>query len=199
MGHGYDPGGSAANGGVQGAGGCLHQGPVGTDGGTYLRHEGGQKRSFRSTFYERHQRGKHIGQLRGFPMQRGSWCKDRLKWSVLDQREVDLREVVLPHPEAEGPESGGGTPDGPISRCLGATGSKSGSIWGFPTKWSLWCNSDLKRAALRLSHQKSQRRELVYPAQNAPFPKAPGHEGPGEISCICWASLPTSRSVSPGT
>ena len=74
----------------------------------YATRWGGWKRTFCGTFYELHERGKHIGQLRGFPMQRGSWCKDRLKWAALG--EVDLRETVLPHPGAQGPrqsESGG--------------------------------------------------------------------------------------------
>ena len=69
---------------------------------------GGWKRTFCDTFYEMHERGKHIGQLRGFPMQRGSWCKDRLKWAALG--EVNLREIVLSHPRAKRPrqsESGG--------------------------------------------------------------------------------------------
>lgn len=45
---------------------------------------GGGKRTYQSTFYEQHERGKHIGQLRGFPMCRGGWCQDRLKGSALD-------------------------------------------------------------------------------------------------------------------
>ena len=78
----------------------------------------------------------------------------------------------------------GGAPDGHTSKDHGATDSKSESIiWGFPTRWSQWCTSDLKKTAIRLSHQQSQRRKLVHTAQ-AGFQVAPGNEGPREISCI---------------
>ena len=58
-------------------------------------------------------------------MQRGSWCKDRLKWAALG--EVDLREVVLPHPGAQGP----GQPE-------------TGGCTGWPYQQGPWCNSKLK-------------------------------------------------------
>lgn len=105
-------------------------------------------------------------------------------------------------PERKDPDNPkrGGAPDGLINRGRGATpNSKCGPILGFPTKWGPWCNSDLKRAALRISHQQSQRRELVHPAQDKGFPKAPGGEGRREISSIFWVLQLTSRSVSPGT
>lgn len=90
-------------------------------------------------------------------------------------------------PERKDPDNPnrGGTPDGLISRGLGATASsKCGSILGFPTYWGPWCNSGLKRTAIRISHQQSQRWELVYPAQNKGFPKAPSGEGRRKISSI---------------
>lgn len=139
---------------------------------------GGWKRTFCDTFHERNERGKHIGELRGFPMQRGSWCKDRLKWAALG--EIDLREAVLPHPKTEEPrqsESGGGTQVGLINREAGATSSRNEQRRGFPTYWTPWCNSDLKRAAIRLSDQQPQRRKLVHPAQNQSFSKSPRQRG----------------------
>ena len=105
-------------------------------------------------------------------------------------------------PERKDPDNPkrGGAPDGPINRDHGATpSSKCGSILGFPTKWGPWCNSDLKRTALRISHQQPQRRELVHPAQDKGFSKAPGGEGRRKISSIFWALQPMSRSVSLGT
>lgn len=35
-------------------------------------------------FYETFKKGKKVGQIYGFPMQRGAWCNDRLKVSALD-------------------------------------------------------------------------------------------------------------------
>lgn len=93
---------------------------------------GGWKRTFCDTFHERHERGKHVGQLRGFPMQRGSWCKDRLKWAALG--EIDLREAVLPHSKTEEPrqsESGGG-------------------YTGWPYQQGGWCHKLKERAKERL-------------------------------------------------
>lgn len=95
---------------------------------------GGVPRTYAGTFYELHTRGKHIGQLRGFPMQRGSWCKDRLKWSGLDQRKADLREIVLPHPQTEEPRQ-----------------SKSGGGYtGWPYQQGGWCHKLKERAKERL-------------------------------------------------
>lgn len=146
---------------------------------------GGWKRTFCDTFHERHERGKHVGQLRGFPMQRGSWCKDRLKWAALG--EIDLREAVLPHSKTEEPrqsESGGvhrlalsagrmvpqaqGTSQGEASRRIGHRGATQISRdrpYGFPISsrnGGNWCTQ----------------------LKTKPFPKAPGNEGQREISCI---------------
>lgn len=163
---------------------------------------GGVPRTYAGTFYELHTRGKHIGQLRGFPMQRGSWCKDRLKWSGLDQRKADLREIVLPHPQTEEPrqsKSGGvhrlalsagrlvpqaqGTSKGEASQHIGHRGATQISReqpYGFPISsrnGGNWCTQ----------------------LKTKPFPKAPGNEGLRKISCTYWALLLTSRSVLPGT
>ena len=78
-------------------------------------------------------------------MQRGSWCKDRLKWNVLDKRKTDIREVVLP---CTGEEKG-------LQVC-------GGGVQGFPWLKMPWCNGHLKMPALRIS---THHRELVQEAQ----------------------------------
>lgn len=42
-------------------------------------------RSYQDIFYKKRERGKHIGQIHGFPMNRGAWCNDRLKTNALDR------------------------------------------------------------------------------------------------------------------
>lgn len=94
-----------------------------------------------------------------------------------DGERLTYEKLFYHVPERKNPNRGG-APDGPISRDHGATASsKCVSIWGFPTKWTPWCNSDLKRAALRLSHQQSQRRELVHPTQDKAFSQSPRRRG----------------------
>lgn len=134
-----------------------------------------ERRTYENTFYEQHERGKHVGELRGFPMQRGPWCNDRLKTTVLDKiRKTNLREDLLPSAEAE-------------------TGGYQ--IYGFPMVKGVWCNSYLKRDVLNksqafrqdgLSIARENSREqvlripdfgqqgkLVYRPQNQGFPTAP--------------------------
>lgn len=57
---------------------------------------GGGKRTFASTFYERHTKGKNIGNIYGFPMQQRPWCNDRLKGAILDNAaKANLRSNLL--------------------------------------------------------------------------------------------------------
>lgn len=88
-----------------------------------------ERRTYENTFYEVHQRGKHVGELRGFPMQRGPWCNGRLKTAVLDGvRKIDIREDILPQTSiAEG----------------------GYQIYGFPIIRGQWCNGFLKRDVLK--------------------------------------------------
>lgn len=46
--------------------------------------DGEKKRTYESMFYKLRKSGKSNGQIHGFPMQRGSWCNDRLKTRALD-------------------------------------------------------------------------------------------------------------------
>lgn len=41
--------------------------------------------SYESQFYQRFAKGKHIGEIYGFPMVKGAWCNDRLKVGALDK------------------------------------------------------------------------------------------------------------------
>lgn len=42
-----------------------------------------ERESFERQFYSKFNSGNHTGEIYGFPIVRGSWCKDRLKTSVL--------------------------------------------------------------------------------------------------------------------
>ena len=46
--------------------------------------DGEKKRTYKSMFYKLRKSGKSNGQIHGFPMQKGSWCNDRLKTRPLD-------------------------------------------------------------------------------------------------------------------
>lgn len=158
-------------------------------------------RTFENTFYEVHERGKHIGELRGFPMQRGPWCNDRLKTAALDRcRKADLREDFL---SREIPPQGGGR-----------------QIYGFPMVKGVWCNSYLKRDVLdkspasrldglNIAQENSrgqvlripdfgQQRELVYGTQNQGFLVAPLNEARTQISFNILESPQTNLSALPG-
>lgn len=91
----------------------------------YATYRGGV-RTYEGTFYELHERGKHIGQLRGFPMQRGAWCQDRLKASALDRcAKADLREDILS--KAQFTRGGAAqSTDSRWSREFGATATSNG-------------------------------------------------------------------------
>lgn len=56
------------------------------------------------------------------------------------------------------------------------------SILGFPIPKGTWCNSGLKKAALRISNL-NQQRELVYTTQKAGFQKPPLHKAGRKILC----------------
>lgn len=92
----------------------------------------------------------------------------------------------------------GGCKDSLGSKCHGATDISRCQPCGFPHTIGSWCKK-LKR----LSYQRvsDHQGKLVHqrPQAGKPFQPAPGNEGQREISCICWASLPTNRGVSPGT
>lgn len=95
-------------------------------------------------------------------MQRGSWCKDRLKWAALG--EVDLREIVLPHPGAQGPRQ-----------------PESGGYTGWPYQQGPWCNTKLKvRVDLGISNQVGTMVQLR-PQEDGPtdFQSAAPTEGTG--------------------
>lgn len=86
---------------------------------------------------------------------------------------------------------------------------RGGEIYGFPMQRGQWCNSELKRTALRLRGlpaggasiaPENSRRDrwipdintpgkLVYGPQDQPFPAAPTHRGRVKILwCSTWAS-----------
>ena len=144
----------------------------------------GGVRTYERTFYEQHERGKHVGQLRGFPMQRGAWCQDRLKGNILDRcAKADIRKDIL---SCAVPQWGGS------------------AIYGFPMVKGVWCNSYLKRSVLQKSQalrhggasiaQGNSRGQLlripdfstsgklVYSAQDQSFTTAPGHKARVQIS-----------------
>ena len=45
----------------------------------------GNKMTYEKQFYSIYEKGKHIGNIYGFPMQRGAWCNSRLKMKARDQ------------------------------------------------------------------------------------------------------------------
>ena len=111
-----------------------------------------RKRTYENTMYEQHERGKHIGQIRGFPMCRGGWCQDRLKGAALDlAAKANLRGHLLQGSEAS-PErererhlwvpNGSGTV---VQQCSQESSSR---ITGWATKWSQYCTGELKRASI---------------------------------------------------
>lgn len=144
-----------------------------------------RKRTYENTMYEQHERGKHIGQIRGFPMCRGGWCQDRLKGAALDlAAKANLRGHLLQGSEAS-PER-----------------ERERDIYGFPMVRGQWCNSALKKAPLELRGGKpsgvnivrensnepvlrisnlGKPRELVYPAQDQCFLPAPCHRAQTKI------------------
>lgn len=58
-----------------------------------------ERESYESYFYRTTQRGKHKGEIYGFPLTIGAWCNNRLKVRVLSAmaREDNIREDVLSH------------------------------------------------------------------------------------------------------
>lgn len=46
-----------------------------------------EKLTYQTQFYERFVKGKHKGEIYGFPMIKGAWCNDRLKVGVLRREE----------------------------------------------------------------------------------------------------------------
>ena len=103
---------------------------------------GGWKDTYSRQFYDCFGSGKNEGRRKGFPFQKGSWCK-RLKYG----HEVDLRGYLLSHP-AEGI---GGASDLRLSDGQGELvhqqpqGGSSQQIMGFATKWSQYCTGELKK------------------------------------------------------
>lgn len=73
----------------------------------------------------RFNRGKHIGEIYGFPMVRGAWCNDRLKARALDAiAKGDIREDVLSCPKQKGQHETGnntGIPMYPWSKVVPET------------------------------------------------------------------------------
>lgn len=52
------------------------------------------KYTFKDTFYRQKVKGKHIGDIYGFPFIIGAWCNDRLKLKVIDQYINSLKDQV---------------------------------------------------------------------------------------------------------
>lgn len=111
----------------------------------------GGVRTYERTFYEQHERGKHVGQLRGFPMQRGAWCQDRLKGNILDRcAKADIRKDIL---SCAVPQWGGqrnlriSDGQGSVVQQLPQTECPA-EITGFATRWSQYCTGELKRSAI---------------------------------------------------
>lgn len=51
--------------------------------------------SYEEQFYSKFQKGKHKGNIYGFPMQRGAWCNSRLKISMLNQfNKADITQYI---------------------------------------------------------------------------------------------------------
>lgn len=51
--------------------------------------------NFEEQFYTKKKRGKHIGEIYGFPFTCGSWCNDRLKVKALRKYEKSLGEEYM--------------------------------------------------------------------------------------------------------
>lgn len=91
-------------------------------------------------------------------MQRGPWCNDRLKTTVLDKiRKINLREDLLPSAEAEtGGVSDLRIPDGQgsVVQRIPQTGYPQ-TITGFPTRWTQYCTGELKGTGITDSRFRS--------------------------------------------
>lgn len=127
--------------------------------------------SYEDLFYRKLTKGKFVGNIKGFPMQTGAWCK-KLKY----EQQIDIRGYLLSTSQI--PEGGRGS-----------------RIYGFPMVKGNWCTSDLKQRALRQSgvsiaqgnsksvpslrlSDLSPPRKLVHIPQAASFPTAPWHKVP---------------------
>lgn len=44
-----------------------------------------ERRTYESVFYEKHRKGKFVGRIYGFPMQRAPWCNSQLKVDALKE------------------------------------------------------------------------------------------------------------------
>lgn len=91
--------------------------------------------SYSDMFYRALEGGKYTGTIKGFPMQRNSWCK-KLKSDKVNLRRHLLSQTLSQERERERDLRRGRNPDGDFR------------IYGFPMQRGAWCNSDLKRAAM---------------------------------------------------
>lgn len=147
-----------------------------------------ERRTYANTFYELHTRGKHIGQVRGFPMARGGWCQDRLKGNALDMcAKAYLRKDFLSSTQSE---TGGGTnlwiPNHQWTMVQQLTQETGDQIMGYATKWSQYCTGELKRTPLstvfrglrkwgELSGVRANSKSMESTPKRGSFLTAPGH------------------------
>ena len=50
-----------------------------------MRERERERLSYESVFYTKFSKGKNVGRIYGFPMQRGAWCNSKLKVKALSQ------------------------------------------------------------------------------------------------------------------
>ena len=104
---------------------------------------GGKKLTYCQQFYEWINTGRNKDRIYGFPYTLGAWCNSRLKVNALQSigREDNIREIVLPRSEKEN-EAG-------RERERERERFKATSPNGFPVQRVPWCNSGLKKEAIR--------------------------------------------------
>lgn len=101
----------------------------------------GEKQTYEKLFYHVPKRKQHNtkddGKAKGFPLSKGSWCKDGLKTNKLDA------EINGQNPDSLREQS----TDLPTSESLTTQDSSKSNhrILGFPIIRGNWCTSDLKR------------------------------------------------------
>jgi len=72
-----------------------------------MRERERERLSFESIFYSKFTKGKNVGRIYGFPMQRGQWCTSDLKTKVLARiAKGDIRNCILPCAAEEGIDQG---------------------------------------------------------------------------------------------
>ena len=97
------------------------------------REHGARRECYESMFYRPKSGGRWVGNIKGFPCIKGSWCK-KLKFE-----KVDIRRYILSEIQRE------------------QEGRKEGNVYGYATIKNLYCRGELK--VIRIPDAK---RELVH-------------------------------------